>query len=96
MECNIVNENSDYCKNCGALINIVLKRRLESEAIEEKRVALENKQKEENKLLKFIEKGLNHPYFIVRIPFKIGRLIWLFLAMVIGGLISFILAVAAG
>lgn len=96
MKCNVVNENSDYCKNCGALINIVMKRRLESEAMEEERVELEIKKKEESKILKFIERGLTHPYFIVRIVFKTVHYIWLFFAMILGGLIASILAAAAG
>ncbi|GGF71368.1 hypothetical protein SAMN05444281_1897 [Wenyingzhuangia marina] len=96
LECNTVNEDSDYCKNCGALINIVLKRRLESEAMEERRVALENKIKEESKVLKFFENGLTHPFFIIRLFFKTLHYIWLFLSMVLGGLIASILAAAAG
>lgn len=96
MDCNTVNVNSDYCKNCGALINIVLKRKLESEAMEEERVQLENERREQNKFLKFFDFGLTHPYFMVRIFFKMFHYIWLFLSLTIGGLIAAVAAAASG
>lgn len=31
LSCGTVNYNLDYCQNCGTIINIVLKRRIEEE-----------------------------------------------------------------
>lgn len=95
LECDTLNLNSDYCTNCGSIININLKRTLERE----KRIQkdLEQKMAEKpNKIDEFLKNAAEHPNALVRFFVSIIYSVWLFLAMVVGGLIASIIAVAAG
>ncbi|WP_091428518.1 hypothetical protein [Flavobacterium degerlachei] len=95
LECNTVNTDSDYCSNCGAIINIVLKRQLERE--KKLQVKIE-KQKtiEPSRVDVFLKKGKNHSNIIIRAIFQVSYLIWVFFSMLIGFLISIVVAAAAG
>lgn len=95
LECNTVNQDSDYCSNCGAIINVVLKRKLETEKKIQKKIELD-KTKEPNKIDVFLNKASKHPNWIVRLFSQVIYSIWLFLAMVVGGLIAAVIAIAAG
>ncbi|TDW48785.1 hypothetical protein EV144_103302 [Flavobacterium sp. 270] len=95
LECNTVNVNSDYCSNCGAIINVVLKRKLETEKKIQKKVE-ENKTKEPNKIEVFLRKASEHPNAFIRLSSQAIFAVWLFMAMVVGGLIAAVVAIAAG
>ena len=96
-ECNTFNLNQEYCSNCGALLDLVLKRRLETE----KKLQEKNNQKESinngpNRFEVFFDKGLEHSNIIIRSIFKAVYSIWLFFAVIIGGLIALVTATVAG
>ncbi|MFA9189385.1 hypothetical protein AAGV33_01965 [Flavobacterium sp. FBOR7N2.3] len=90
-ECNTVNLDNDYCSNCGALLDVVLKRKLERE-----KKAQHQKEEKPSQISEFLRKGTTHPNSIIRILFQIFNSIWLFFAMVFGGIIAAIIAAAAG
>lgn len=93
--CNTRNKDSDYCTNCGEIINIVLKRRLEIEDRQNTRIELK-KIKGPDKIEQLLQKAAQHPNAIIRWLFSTVHLIWTFLAMVIGALIAMVIAIAAG
>lgn len=96
-ECSTVNLNRDYCSNCGNLLDVVRKRQLEDEKkIHDKMVLQEKSKKEPNKIELFLENGGEHSNILVRFFFKVSYYIWIFFAFVIGGIISMIVAIAAG
>ena len=95
LECNTVNLNNDYCSNCGAIIDIVLKRNLERENINQKKI-VEKAKNEPNRIGEFLKKGEKHSNILVRILFKVSYSIWLFFAVVMGGIIATVIAIAAG
>ncbi|MEZ7499273.1 hypothetical protein QO200_11045 [Flavobacterium sp. Arc3] len=96
-ECGTVNLNNEYCSNCGAILDVVLKRRLEREKkIKEKIERKEKTKKEPSKIELFLKNGAEHPNLVVRILFKAVYSIWIFFAIVIGALISLVVAAAAG
>ena len=95
LKCNTLNPNVDYCTNCGEIINIVLKRQIENE----KRLQIkihEKNIKSPDKIAAFLQKAAEHPNIIVRWFIGAAQSIWTFLALVIGALISMVIAIAAG
>lgn len=95
--CTTVNLNNEYCSNCGALLDVVLKRQLETEKklqvkIEE---AVKTK-KPPSKIEVYFNKGLEHSNFFIRYFFQALYSIWLFFAVIIGGIIAAVTAAAAG
>ena len=96
-ECNTFNLNKDYCSNCGALLDLVLKRRMETQKrIQEKKDQKEIANNGVNKFEVFFDKGLEHSNIIIRSLFKVVYSIWLFFAVIIGGLIALVTATVAG
>ena len=96
-ECNTFNLNKEYCSNCGALLDLVLKRRLETEKkIQEKNNQEESLNKGPNRFEVFFDRGLEHSNIIIRTIFKVIYSIWLFFAVIIGGLIALVTATVAG
>ena len=96
-ECNTVNLNNEYCSNCGNLLDLVLKRRLETEKkLQEKKDQKDVLNKGANKFEVFFDKGLEHSNIIIRSLFKVVYSIWLFFAVIIGGLIALVTATVAG
>lgn len=96
-ECNTFNLNQEYCTNCGALLDLVLKRRLETEKkLQEKNNQNESANKVTNRFEVFFDKGLEHSNIIIRSIFKVVYSIWLFFAVIIGGLIALVTATVAG
>ena len=91
-ECNTFNLNKEYCSNCGALLDLVLKRRLETE----KKIQEESLNKGANRFEVFFDKGLEHSNIIIRSLFKVVYYIWLFFAVIIGGLIALVTSAVAG
>ena len=82
LECGTVNVDNEYCNNCGNHVNIVLKRQIETQKKVQDKIILEEKSKKEPSIIRFL--------------FHIGYYIWIFLAFVVGGIISMIVAIAAG
>ena len=96
-ECNTFNLNKVYCSNCGNLLDLVLKRRLETEKkLQEKKDQKDVLNKGANKFEVFFDKGLEHSNIIIRSLFKVVYSIWLFFALIIGGLIALVTATVAG
>ena len=86
--CGTVNLNSDYCENCGELINIKLKRQLAREANDIKKQ--EDKAAEKpNAVTVFFKKALKHPNLLIKIPAVIFYSIWV-VVMSIGAFIAFL------
>ena len=95
LACNTINVDRDYCSNCGEIINIVLKRQLESEnKIQEKEEV--EKSKVPSRIDVLLKKGATHPYSIIRALFQVIYSVWLFIAMLVGWLIAMVVAAAAG
>ncbi|NKI27068.1 hypothetical protein HCG49_10885 [Arenibacter sp. 6A1] len=93
LECNTLNENSDYCQHCGAIINIVLKRKLESE--EKAFQKLEQQKLEKpSAITTFLKGTLKHPNLIVRLVAKTLYSIWM-LVMMIGAALAFVFSYIA-
>ena len=96
-ECNTVNLNNEYCSNCGNLLDLVLKRRLETEKkLQEKKDQKDVLNKGANRFEVFFDKGLEHSNIIIRSLFKVVYSIWLFFAVIVGGLIAVVTATVAG
>ena len=96
-ECSTFNLNNEYCSNCGALLDLVLKRRMEAEKkIQEKKDQNESANNGPNRFVVFFDKGLEHSNIIIRSLFKVVYSIWLFFAVIIGGLIALVTATVAG
>ncbi|MEO7975531.1 hypothetical protein [Flavobacterium sp.] len=94
-QCNTRNQNRDYCIHCGTLINVILKRKIESDQKIQKRVE-EDKINGPNKIERILQKAENHPNSIIRYGVGILHSVWTFCALVIGALIAGVIAIAAG
>lgn len=95
LQCGVVNEDCDYCTNCGTIINVVLSRKLEHE----KKLQLQKEKTKEDKPSKideFLSKASKHPNGIIRLFSQVIYSVWLFLAVVVGGLIAAVVTIAAG
>ncbi|WP_157374058.1 hypothetical protein [Arenibacter certesii] len=86
--CGTVNVNSDYCSNCGELINIHIKRKLAREASDTKKQE-EKAAEKPNPVTVFFEKALKHPNLLVKIPAMLFYSIWV-VVMSIGAFIAFL------
>jgi|SRR5690554_790843 len=69
-KCKTENVNTDYCSNCGEIINTVLKRKKEQEAYRNK-IDQEKRDKGPSKLQVIIKKLKNHPNIFIRTGFNI-------------------------
>lgn len=96
LECNTVNLNQDYCTNCGAILNVVLKRKLEREKIAQEKLELALLTEKPGAVETFLRKGSEHSNIIIRMIFKLVYYIWFFFAIVIGGLIAAVISAVAG
>ncbi len=70
--CATINENRDYCKNCGALINLSLKRQIERERSEKKKTEAKRLQ-EPDAITKFFNHIRHHRNPIIR---GLGRIVY--------------------
>lgn len=96
-ECGTVNLNAEFCSNCGALLDVVARRKLERELESTKKAKLrESLKKEPSKIETFLKNGTEHSNILIRLIFQGGYYIWLFFALLFGALISLIVAAAAG
>ncbi len=91
LECGKLNYNTDYCENCGSLINIS-KRREQEHQNRLKQRAIEKQDKKPSKIDTFFEKTKNHPNIIVRALAKMLYSLW-WLVMVIGGFLAWVAGV---
>lgn len=80
--CGKDNINRDYCEFCGAIINVYLHRRLESE---KKRLAREKG----NTITAFFENAREHPNGMVRFVAKLFYSIWV-IVIGIGSFLAFL------
>lgn len=94
-KCSTINLNNDYCSNCGALLDVVLKRQMETEKKIQNKTD-QQKDEEPSKISVFLKKGSTHPNAFIRFFFQTADAIWMFFAMLFGGLIAAIIAAAAG
>jgi hypothetical protein len=94
-DCGTLNTQDENCTNCGAILNVVLRRRLEDEKKRLQRIPAKpiTEHPAGNKFMRW---GERHPNSAVRHIFSVLNAIWLFCAMVLGALIAAVIAVAAG
>ena len=86
--CGTVNLNRDYCKNCGEIININLKRKLEREQkAQEKAASKEVKKK--NKVTLFFEDAKEHENLVIRYTARLFYSIWI-LVLAIGSFLALV------
>ena len=64
--------------------------------LQEKKVQKKNPNSRSKKIQVFFDKGLEHSNIIIRLFFKAIYSIWLFFAVIIGGLIALVTATVAG
>jgi hypothetical protein len=86
-------KNSDYCSNCGTLINTNLRRELEREEREKKRQKKEELEKPDA-ITVFFEKVRNHSNPIVRIVALVFYSVWT-VVLAIGAFFAYIFAYIA-
>lgn len=89
-ECGTMNKNTDYCTHCGALVNMLERRRLEREQYAAKK-ELERQQKEPNKFTSFYERAKYHDNRIIRYLARFFYSIWV-VVIVIGAILALIIA----
>ena len=96
-ECNTFNLNNEHCSSCGAILDLVLKRRLETQKkLQEKLDEKEKTKKPPSKIEVYFNNGLEHSNVLIRYLFQAIYSIWLFFAVIIGGIIAAVTAAAAG
>lgn len=88
-ECGTMNKNTDHCTNCGALVNMLERRKLEREKIAAAR-ELERKNKEPGKLTSFYERAKYHDNRIIRYLARFFYSIWV-VVIVIGAILALII-----
>ena len=91
--CGTVNLNKDYCQNCGEIINISLKRNLQSEQNKKAQLSLE-KAKKKNKITIFFEEAKENENLIVRFLARFFYSIWV-IVLAIGSFLAFLLGYIA-
>lgn len=95
LDCGTLNLNSDYCFDCGSIININLKRQLERAKKMEKEIELEQAT-EPNKVTKFLQHATEHPNTIVRGFSNFIYAIWIFMGMIVGAIIAGFISIVTG
>lgn len=86
--CGHLNLNRDYCEQCGALININLRRKLKREKQAETKE--EEKQLEKpNVVSQYLKEKREHPNWFVRLPAKALYSVWV-VVLAIGAFLAFI------
>ena len=88
-ECGTMNKNTDYCTNCGALVNILKRRRQERERQEERRREKEENQRP-NALTLWYEKGKVHNNPIIRFIANFFYSIWV-VVLLMGAILALII-----
>ncbi|AXT49504.1 hypothetical protein D1818_01210 [Aquimarina sp. BL5] len=91
--CGTLNLNSDYCKECGTLINTVLRRKQERKQRLEKK-AIATKSQRPNKITLFFERVREHPNVFIRYTARFFYSIWI-VVLAIGSFLAFIIGYIA-
>ncbi|WP_010521069.1 hypothetical protein [Aquimarina agarivorans] len=86
-ECGTATKNSDICKNCGAIINITLRRKAKRDAANKLKKA--HKTKDQSSITEFIEKAVNHENRFKRYIARFFFSIW-FLVLGVFGVLALI------
>lgn len=84
--CGTVNLDRDYCKNCGEIININLKRKLEREQKAQEKAA-SKKVKKKNKITVFFEKAKENDNLFIRYTARFFYSIWI-IVLAIGSFLA--------
>ena len=92
--CKTENLNTDYCTECGAIINLVLERQLEQQRVKEERIQKELNTKP-TRFERITRKLRNHSNPIIRLLFGIVYTIWLIIAGIAAGIAYLIGMIAA-
>lgn len=92
-ECGAMTKNSDHCKNCGALINTNLRRKIEREERAAQKQE-KQKQKKPNAITSFFEKTRNHQNPVIRVIAKVFYSIWM-VFFLIGGFLAYLIGFIA-
>lgn len=93
-KCKTENVNTDYCIQCGEIINIALERQLEQQRIQKERIQKEL-DTEPTKWDVFIQKIRTHSNPIVRLIYIIIYSIWIVVATIAAGIAYIIGMIAA-
>lgn len=92
-ECKHLNLNRDYCEQCGALININLRRKQEREKRAEKKEQ-EKQLEKPSAISQYFKKKIEHPNLFVRFPAKALYSVWV-VVIAIGAFLAFIFSYLA-
>ncbi|EHQ43552.1 MULTISPECIES: hypothetical protein [Myroides] len=92
--CQTENLNTDYCTNCGEIINIVLERQLEQQRVKEERIQKEIL-REPTAIEKFFLTLRNHSNPFVRVLYIIVHTVWLVVATIAAGIAYLVGMIAA-
>jgi len=87
--CNKVNLNRNYCKQCGEILDITLKRKLERD----KALILENKIEEtqqKKSLTLFFENAKQHKNLFVRLIARVFYSVWV-VVIVVGSVLALLM-----
>ncbi|MBP2833397.1 hypothetical protein J8281_14475 [Aquimarina sp. U1-2] len=91
--CGTTNLNRDFCKQCGEIINIELKRKQQQENRIQKKKQLAKSEKR-NAITLFFENAREHPNFVVRWSAKFFYSIWV-VVLAVGSFLAFLLGYIA-
>lgn len=90
--CKAMNENNDYCKECGTLINIdIARKKVRDEKLAQKKAKI----KKPNKFTLFFENAKNHENSIIRGTAKFFYSVWVLGMAIAFGLAMLVLYIAA-
>lgn len=92
-KCGVFTVNSDYCKQCGALISHKKKREIRAKREKEEAIAEAIEELNEQN---FIDKLKIHPFLLVRIVGWLLYSVWFVVSIVGAGLAWAIAMIAAG
>lgn len=90
-ECGTLNLNRDYCKNCGALIDLNKRRKLKKEKQKANKKPIS---KTPNKITLFFENAKDHKNIFIRLFARFFYSVWV-LVIVIAGIFGIIILYAA-
>lgn len=95
--CGNVTKNSDYCSECGTLINTIKRRKLEQVEREnqaKKTRDQKNETQKPNAITVFFAKARNHPNPFIKFLAKSLYSVWI-IVFTIGGILAYIIAFVA-
>lgn len=92
-DCGTVNVNTNYCNQCGSLVNIQVKRELERRHVSDRKEADKSLQ-QPNAVTVFFRRALNHPNFLIKGFARLLYSIWI-VVMMVGTFIAFLFSYVA-